>query len=137
MLIAQCLVLLNQNHVRPNLQLLFALAQTICVNCPWYNQSIPITRAIYCVLLIIIKFDRFFFLSRESHFVLTDKTSHNPKIVRSILGLCHRLKISHSTNTQNNIVTLIFCRKIRTILISGKESVQKLNSPKIFKRTKY
>lgn len=110
MLIAPCLFLLNQNDVRPNLHLLFALAQTICVNCPWYNQSIPITRAIYCVLLIIIMFDRFF-LPRECHFVLTDKTSHNPKIVQSILGLCHRVRKYHIQQTPKKYSDIIFLQK--------------------------
>lgn len=53
-----------------------------------------------------------FFLLSESHFALTDKTSHNPKIVHSILRLSRRL-VSHTTKKQNLIQTIkdnnIFC----------------------------
>ena len=129
MLIAQCLFLLNQNDVRPN----STFAVCTCSDhlhklSVVFSQSIPITRAIYCVLLIIIMFERFFFfLPRECHFVLADKTSHNSKIVHSILGsVVPSSQIITFNKHQKSIVTLFSYRKIRTILIiSGKESVRK------------
>ena len=120
------------------LHLLFGLAQTICINCPWYNQSIPITRAIYCVLLIIIMFERFFFfLPRECHFVLADKTSQNPKIVHSILGLCHRVKLSHSTKPPKKYTDIIFSQKNSDDFNFGqrKRPEKNKNIPKMFKRS--
>lgn len=50
-------------------------------------------------------------MPRECHFVLADKISHNPKIVHSILGLCHRVKLSHSTKHQKKYTDIIFSQK--------------------------